>query len=150
MHISSKLAALALAAAALVNANGAVAEEHVVTAQVTNFDPMVLFIQPGDSVTWTNMSGHDTASIDGMIPEGAKPWHSKLGEQYTLTFEKEGAYIYKCTPHVATGMVGAIVVGEAPDNLEAIDAALEEVPFAKNMVARAIRKMKMALEQRGS
>ncbi len=125
------------------------AEDHVVLAQVTNFNPLVLFAQPGDTVTWTNMIGHDTASIDGMIPEGAEPWQSKLGIQFTITVEKDGAYIYKCTPHISTGMVGAIVVGDAsPENLDAIDAALAEVPVAKNMVARVIRKTKKALEKR--
>jgi len=140
----------AIVAATALAAAGAAAQDHVVTAQVTNFEPMVLFVEPGDSVTWTNMAGHDTASIEGMIPEGAKAWHSKMGEQYTVTFEQEGAYVYKCTPHVATGMVGTVIVGGGdPGNLDAIDAALEDVPVAKNMIARAIRKMKKQLEQRG-
>jgi pseudoazurin len=126
------------------------AEDHVVKASVTNYEPMVLFAKPGDTVTWTNMAGHDTTSLEGMIPEGATPWHSKLGEQFTVTLEKEGAYVYKCTPHVATGMVGAIVVGDKPNNLAAIDASLEKVDSAKNMVARAIRKMKQELDKRAA
>ncbi len=146
----SKRIGTALAAAIALAAAGAAAQDHVVTARVTNFDPMVLFVKPGDSVTWTNMGGHDTASIEGMIPAGATAWQSKMGEQYTVTFEQEGAYVYKCTPHVATGMVGTIIVGDGdPGNLDAIDAALEDVPVAKNMIARAIRKMKKQLEQRG-
>lgn len=143
----------AMTLAALVLAIGAMnahADEAVVRAVVTNFDPLVVFVKPGDSVRWTNMIGHDTASIEGMIPEGAQGWHSKLGEEYVRTFDKEGAYVYKCTPHVSAGMVGVVVVGDKPDNLAAIDAALENVQEAKNMVARAIRKMKQALESKGS
>lgn len=148
MRIGSGMTAVILAA--LLSSTPVLADELVVRAQVTNFVPLVVFAKPGDTITWTNMTGHDTASIEGMIPEGAKPWQSKLGEQYTITVEKEGAYIYKCTPHIATGMVGAIVVGDGePQNLEDLDAALENVPVAANMVARAIRKMKKALEERG-
>lgn len=51
-------------------------QTHIVNALVTAFEPIVLFMQPGDTVRWTNMTGHDTQSIDGMIPEGAKEWQS--------------------------------------------------------------------------
>jgi len=120
---------------------------HEVRAQITSWEPLVLFAKPGDTVTWTNMIGHDTESIDGMIPAGATKWRSKLGERYTITLEKEGAYVYKCNPHISTGMVGAIVVGDQPPaNVAAIEAALDSVPVAANMVGRAIRKMKKAIE----
>ena len=29
-----------------------------------------------------------------------------------ITVDKPGAYVYKCTPHMTTGMVGTIVVGD--------------------------------------
>ena len=96
------------------------------------------------------MTGHDTASIEGMIPEGAETWQSKMGEEgYTITVEKEGAYIYKCTPHMSTGMVGAIVVGDGePANLASLETALPDVKIGRNMVNRTIKKMKKALEKR--
>lgn len=50
------------------------ADEIVVTAKATAFDPIVVFIKPGDTVKWTTMAGHDTVSIEGMTPEGAPPW----------------------------------------------------------------------------
>src|SRR5207302_10289469 len=120
--------------AALMSISGAaLADETTVTAKATAFDPMVNFIKPGDTVKWTTMAGHDTASVQGMIPEGAQPWQSKLGEEFSVTVEKEGAYIYKCTPHVGLGMVGAIVVGEGqPKHLEQIHAK----PENKGMVGR--------------
>ena len=120
-------------------------QNHTVKAAVTKFLPMVLFINPGDTVTWTNMAGHDTTSLDGMIPEGAEKWQSKMGEVFSVTFEKEGAYVYKCTPHVSLGMLGAIIVGDGtPANLEQITGH----PDNKGMVKRAIRKMTQALDKR--
>ena len=80
-----------------------------------------------------------------LIPEGAQPWQSKLGEEFNLTLDKEGAYIYKCTPHVSAGMLGAIVVGELPPkNLDQIHAH----PENKGMVGRAIRKLDEELKKK--
>ncbi len=135
---------------AAVVAQTASAEQLKVKGVITQWQPLVLFAQPGDTVTFTNMTGHDTASLEGMIPEGAEAWRSKMGEEaFTITVEKEGAYIYKCTPHISTGMVGAIIVGDGdPANLESIEASLPEVKVGRNMVNRTIRKMKKALEKR--
>jgi pseudoazurin len=117
MKIISKIAALTVL---LVSFN-AMAETHIVAAGATNFNPMHLFIKPGDSVQWKNMTIHDTQSMDGLIPEGAKPWKSNIGQEYEVTLDVEGVYIYKCNPHYPNGMVGAIIVGE-PSNMEQIDA----------------------------
>ncbi len=120
-------------------------EVHTVKAVVTRFVPPVVFIQPGDTVHWTNMNGHNTHSIDGLIPRGAEPWKSRLGEDYSRTFTVPGAYIYKCDPHYSLGMVAAIVVGPVPPaNLE----ALEQSPANKGMAKRAFRILKKALAAR--
>ena len=137
----------------LVLAQNATAEKLIVKGVVTQWVPLVLFAQPGDTVTFVNMAGHDTAAIEGMIPEGAVVWGSKMGEEaFTITVEKEGAYIYKCTPHMSMGMVGAIVVGDAnlPANLPGIEASLPGVKIGRNMVNRTIKIMKKALEKRAS
>ncbi len=135
---------------ALFAAQNAVAEQLQVKGVVTQWVPLVLFAQPGDTVTFVNMIGHDTEAIEGMMPAGAEGWKSKLGEEaYTITVEKEGAYIYKCNPHISTGMVGAIVVGDGdPANLGDIEKSLPEVKVGRNMVNRAVKKMKKALEKR--
>src|SRR5439155_4377393 len=105
----AKSQVIGLIAALMSIAGAALADQTIVTAKATAFDPMVVFIKPGDTVKWTTMAGHDTASVQGMIPEGAQSWQCKLGEEFNVTLDKEGAYIYKCTPHMGLGMVGAIV-----------------------------------------
>lgn len=145
MRISTSLAAGVLALSMGLGTSVS-AEEVVVNARLTSWAPMVTFIQPGDSVRFANMTGHNTASIDSMIPEGAETWETDLGRDVSITFTEPGAYIYKCTPHVSQGMVGAIIVGDGlPANLDAIEAA----PENKSTVARAVRKMKKALEKKG-
>ncbi len=115
------------------------AEDHVVTAQVTKYSPEVVFIQPEDRVIWTNMVGHDTQSIDELMPEGAEPFQLVLGQNGSVTFNVEGVYIYKCNPHFALGMVGAVVVGQ-PSNLDDV------LKNAKGMAKRAALKTKKSIE----
>ncbi len=130
---------LAVAGIATLGATGAFADTVEVKGVVTKWDPAVVFVKPGDSVKFTGMAGHDSAAYEGMVPEGAEVWHSKMGEEgFTVTLAKEGAYMYKCTPHESLGMVGAIVVGEkAPSNLDAILAS----PKNKGMVGRTIKEL---------
>ena len=142
------------AAIALLGAGSALsasAEEHVVKAVITNWEPIVTYAKPGDTVKFTGMAGHNSESIEGMLPEGATKWSSKMGEEgFTVTVDKEGAYVYKCTPHMTTGMVGTIVVGDGmPKNMTALDTAVNDVKLGKNMVQRAIKKMKADLESKG-
>ena len=120
----------------------AFAEEHRVTAQATKFDPLVVFIEPGDTVVWTNMVGHNADAMKELIPEGAEVFNIPLGENGSVTLEKEGVYVYKCTPHYALGMVGAIVVGE-PTNIDSV------VANATGMSKRAAIKTRKAIEKKG-
>jgi pseudoazurin len=129
----------------------AMAEEHVIKGVITNWVPLVTYAKPGDTIKFMQMAGHDTETVEGMLPEGATPWKAKMGEEgFSITVEKEGAYIFKCNPHITTGMVGAIVVGDkAPANLAQLETSLENVKLGKNMVARTIKKMKQEIEQKG-
>ena len=137
-----------MGAIVLLAAVGVHAEEHVIQGVVTQWRPLVTIAQPGDTIRFKTMIGHDTQSIDGMIPAGAAPWQSKLGEEdFVATVDKEGAWIFKCNPHMTTGMVGVVVVGDArpPSNRAALEAALPNVKVGKNMVKRALKKMDEAL-----
>lgn len=85
------------------------------------FEPAFVKVAPGDTVTFIPTDkGHNVETIKDMIPEGAATFKSKLNETYKVTFDKPGAYGVKCMPHVGMGMVGVVVVGDAPANLEAI------------------------------
>ncbi|MEM9852469.1 MAG: plastocyanin/azurin family copper-binding protein, partial [Pseudomonadota bacterium] len=71
--------------------------------------PRVLKVAAGDTVNFKSVDrGHNSASIDGMIPEGAEEWDSKIGDDVEVTFNTPGVYGYQCTPHASAGMVGLI------------------------------------------
>ena len=94
---------------------------HTVNGRATSFSPNILFINPGDTVQWQNMTIHDSVSMEGLIPEGAAPWVFKLGQNGAVTLTEEGVYIYKCNPHYPLGMVAAIIVGK-PVNIKQVQA----------------------------
>jgi plastocyanin len=87
------------------------------------FDPIGLWIAPGQSVRWVVAANvHTTTAYHPKnaghslrIPEGAAPWDSgylvQPGAHFEVTLTVEGVYDFYCMPHEAAGMVGRIVVG---------------------------------------
>lgn len=92
------------------------------------FQPETLTVSQGTTVTWTFQSPNHNVSCrpegwdSASLPEGAEPFSSyddgnsfetvAEGETFQHTFEVAGTYDYVCTPHVANGMVGTVVVEE--------------------------------------
>ena len=101
------------------------AQTYTINAEARVFNPDIVYIQPGDTVQWINMTSHTSTSIDGLIPAGATPWQSKLGENLQVTLTVEGVYGYYCQPHIGFGMMGVIVVGK-PGNLEEVKATADK------------------------
>ena len=126
--------------------------EHVVKGVGMEWKPSVTFAKPGDRIKFTGMIGHDSESIENMLPSGAKKWKSKMGEEdFTVTLDKEGLYIYKCNPHVAVGMFGAIVVGEPtriPDNFEKVVENLAKIRIGKNAVKKVLGRVERAVKSK--
>lgn len=74
--------------------------------------PGFLKISPGDTVTFSPSDpSHNVESVS--IPKQVKSFTSKMGQQFTHTFDQQGVYLYKCTPHFVLGMLGVIQVGAA-------------------------------------
>jgi len=92
------------------------------------FEPAVLRAEVGDTITFkaTDMA-HNSASIVGMIPEGANSWNGAMSQDVTVTVNKEGVYVYQCTPHSMMAMVGVIQVGGSLSNMDSIQAKVASV-----------------------
>lgn len=87
------------------------------------FEPSVLRIAAGERVHFVaTAKGHNTQSITGMTPDGGPTWRGGLGRDVEIAFDVEGVYGYKCRAHYGMGMVGLIVVGDDPSNLDAARA----------------------------
>ena len=91
----------------------------------------------GDTVTWLPASkGHNVHFISA--PDGIELVKSKMNKEFSFTFEKEGIYLYQCTPHKAMGMIGLVVVGENTDNLDSVKKT--------KVVGKTKKKLKELLE----
>ena len=77
-------------------------------------------LEVGDKVEWlpTN-EGHNVEFLAG--PEKfVLPKESDLDAHYSVVFTVPGVYLYGCTPHKNSGMIGLIIVGNDFHNLEKI------------------------------
>lgn len=109
------------------NADG---ERMVYSTEVTK-------VAIGDTITWLPASkGHNVHFISA--PDGIELVKSKMNKDFSFTFEKEGIYLYQCTPHKSMGMIGLVVVGENTDNLDSVKKA--------KVVGKSKKKLKNLLE----
>jgi pseudoazurin len=92
--------------------------------QAMVFEPAFLKVAPGDTVTFTaTYKSHNVQAIPELIPAGAEPFKGEMNKSLTVTLTTPGAYVVKCLPHFAMGMIAVIEVGEAPANVDAVKAA---------------------------
>jgi plastocyanin len=90
------------------------------------FDPIGLYVEPGTTIRWiVRQNVHTTTAYHPQndrhplrIPGRALPWNSgylvQPGDHFDVRLTVPGVYDYYCMPHEIVGMVGRIVVGQAP------------------------------------
>ena len=84
------------------------------------FEPAYISVNKGDTVKFVATDlAHNSASVEGMIPDGATPWVGTMSKDIEVTLTKEGVYVYQCTPHNMMAMVGVIKV-ESSANLDQV------------------------------
>jgi pseudoazurin len=86
------------------------------------FSPDFVRIKPGDTINFVATDkGHQVYSVPGMIPEGAQPFDAKMSQDIKTTFPVPGVYVIACRPHMMLGMIGVVLVGDDPTNLDKLD-----------------------------
>ncbi len=113
-----------------VEPNGTVIEIQMLTRDPDGsgmqvFKPRLITAQVGDTIRFIPTDPtHQSSSIAGMIPEGARGWQGPINKAVDYVVPRPGIYGYQCIPHYSAGMIGLIVVeGEGMlDNLEAARA----------------------------
>ena len=82
-----------------------VATNEVTMAKSYRFDPKVVEIKAGESVTWTNDDNFThTVRVDGQDDHKVGQ-----GDSVSIRFDKPGTYEYECTLH-SMDMKGEVVV----------------------------------------
>ena len=112
----------------LASANHVVKMLNQGSGGVMIFEPAVLKVAVGDSVTFESTdAAHNSASLPGMIPANAVPWNGQLSRDITVTLTEPGVYAYQCTPHSIMAMVGVIQVGDDSSNLDTVKTKAQMV-----------------------
>lgn len=103
------------------------------------FEPDFLSLKPGDKVKFlASQRGHNAATIDGFLPQGALPFKGKINEEIEITFTEVGFYGIKCTPHYDMGMVMLVRVG---------DLTVSEMKMPDGLRSGAIKRIGQIVER---
>ena len=143
-HETIKFPLAALVLFFLASPKAALAE--IIRIEFTKFDTYnmeIVHIKVGDTVEWlpTN-EGHNVEFI--IAPSVvALPEKSKMNEYHSMIFNAPGIYVYGCTPHLNTGMLGLIVVGDDFHNIEDTNQ-VDLSPVAQSVLKRLIKRAKAA------
>ena len=137
-----KKSMLLMLTAMLVNSamsDNALAE--VIQIEFTQFDTFsieVVNIDVGDTVEWLPKNkGHNVEFLAG--PDMADlPPKSNMNEFHSVRFDKQGVYLYGCTPHLNMGMLGLVLVGNDLHNIDAI-GNIDLPNVAKSVLMSLIR-----------
>jgi plastocyanin len=84
------------------------------------FTPTVLYVEPGEEVTWQNTGAAVSHSVAGANTSWGNYEIVAPGESVTLTFDSPGTFSYYCFEH--NGMVGTVVVGDGKGDATSVQA----------------------------
>jgi plastocyanin len=79
---------------------------HVVVLKGRRFHPGAVTIRRGESVTWVWRDGGTEHNVTGARFRS----RTQARGSFTVRFTRAGTFNYRCTIHVAEGMVGKVVV----------------------------------------
>lgn len=123
------------------------AETIEVRVEGMKFVPDTIHAKVGDIVAFRSMPTHFVESVSDMWPAGAAPMRSSMGTDYDYRVTRAGLYVFKCPPHWAGRMGGALIVGNAEKvaatigtYLQAADRHPEDKP-AKGLLYRLLAQM---------
>lgn len=137
---------LVLLFTALAPSHYSLAGEHIVRiiSDYENlrmyYDPKLIIINEGDTVTWINekKEDHNIMSFPDGFPKSASPFKSPdltaAGEKWSKTFNVSGTYEYHCLPHIPMGMHGTIIVGAPSANDDFHQPTSEELAAYRGML----------------
>lgn len=116
----------------------------VIKIEFTEFDTYsleIIHINVGDTIEW--LPTHEGHNVEFIITPKmvSLPKKSKMNEFYSMIFQETGIYVYGCTPHLNTGMLGLIVVGNDFHNIEDINE-IQLSPVATSVLKRLAIKAK--------
>ena len=119
---------------------------EVFQVEFTQFDTFsieVANIDVGDTVEWLPKNNGHNVEFLAAPDMAALPPKSNMNEFHSVLFERQGVYLYGCTPHLNMGMLGLIVVGNDLHNIDEI-GNIDLPNVAKTVLMRLIRDAQLS------
>ena len=103
------------------------------------YDPMLSKVDVGGRVLWkATTKGHNVEFMEA--PNNLK-FKSKMHKSAGYNFSVPGIYTYKCTPHLSTGMVGVVVVGNDLSNMDQVMNSKKYHGQAKDLIQNILKEL---------
>lgn len=91
------------------------------------FEPRFVKADVGDIIKFVPTDkGHNAQSLDDMLPDGQEPFKGEINQELDVEMTAEGIIGVKCLPHIGTGMVMIVQVGD--DNTVPAEFVAAELP----------------------
>ena len=105
-----------------------------------SFSIEIAQIDVGQTIEWLpTAKGHNVEFRLG--PDAAKlPKKSSFSKPVSIKFDTPGTYLYWCTPHKNSGMIGLVVVGGDTSNIDKI-AELDLAGMSSSKLAKLITEL---------
>ena len=105
-----------------------------------SFSIEIAQIDVGQTIEWLpTAKGHNVEFRLG--PDAAKlPKKSSFSKPVSIKFDTPGTYLYWCTPHKNSGMIGLVVVGGDTSNIDKI-AELDLAGMSSSKLTKLITEL---------
>ena len=116
---------------------------ETVQIEFTKFDTYsseIVYIKSGDTIEWLPKNGEHNVEFLAGPQMDLLPNKSKINAFHSVMFNIPGIYLYGCTPHLNTGMLGLVIVDNNLENIGDIKR-IELSPVASSVLNHLLKEV---------
>ena len=120
---------------------------ETVQIEFTKFDTYsseIAYIKSGDTIEWLPKNGEHNVEFLAGPQIDLLPDKSKINAFHSVIFNIPGIYLYGCTPHLNTGMLGLVIVDNNLENIADIER-IELSPVASSVLNHLLKEVSLHL-----
>ena len=118
---------------------------ETVQIEFTKYDTYsseIAYIKSGDTIEWLPKNGEHNVEFLAGPQMDLLPNKSKINAFHSVIFNIPGIYLYGCTPHLNTGMLGLVIVDNNLENIADIKR-IELSPVASSVLNDLLKEVSL-------
>ena len=118
---------------------------ETVQIEFTKYDTYsseIAYIKSGDTIEWLPKNGEHNVEFLAGPQMDLLPNKSKINTFHSVIFNIPGIYLYGCTPHLNTGMLGLVIVDNNLENIADIKR-IELSPVASSVLNDLLKEVSL-------